>query len=393
MSKSIREKIGKVYIAIVFALWLGTEVLFNSTIKQIFFWDKNEANSIMAVVILVMLMIHIILFQSYKWNEALMIILLSIPILIATINSDHNTMMSTWVFIVASKDVDFNIISTIAFYVQLIMIVTVVYLFYNGFIDEVTVYRGDILRHSLGFTHPNQLGIRLFLLIVLWCYLRRKRLGILDLALLIGAAVFVKKVTDSQTPFYALIIFTVILSVHLVTVKIGYDINKLSGIYIWITVFVCGLSIFMSSIKINRYKVLAMINNFMSHRFSECRRTLRYYGIKWFGQDVKLFVSKPVIGRYYHFWLDNAFMSILLRYGIVVLVIFMILYINTMRYLKLEGQTLLVEILCLFAIYGVMENNFYSMSQNLFLILLSYPLYNYASQKSHLLKRQIRFVW
>ena len=68
-------------------------------------------------------------------------------------------------------------------------------------------------------------------------------------------------------------------------------------------------------------------------------------------------------------------MSILLRYGPIVFILFTVLYVSTMIMLKKMQQYVLVEILCLYAIYGIMENNFFSMSQNLFLLLLSYPIY------------------
>ena len=140
-----------------------------------------------------------------------------------------------------------------------------------------------------------------------------------------------------------------------------------------------------------------MINKFdriMSRRFSQCYRTFKYYGIKLFGQDVQLIVNRPGVGKHYHFWLDNAYMSILLRYGPIVFIMFTVLYVCTMIMLKRMQQYVLVEILCLYAIYGIMENNFYSMSQNLFLLLLSYPIYRHQIQtEAGGLLRKIRITW
>ena len=122
---------------------------------------------------------------------------------------------------------------------------------------------------------------------------------------------------------------------------------------------------------------------------------LSYYGIKILGQEIRLVVSRPALGKVYHFWLDNAYMSILLKYGPIVLIVFLALYLRTMAILKDSGQTFLVEILCLYAIYGIMENNFFSLSQNLFLLLLSYPLYGHyeLDRSPSRLFGRIRVVW
>jgi len=68
--------------------------------------------------------------------------------------------------------------------------------------------------------------------------------------------------------------------------------------------------------------------------------------------------------------------AILLRYGIIVFILFSVLYIVTMRYLLKTRNYFLIMILCLYAIYGIMENTFFSMTQNIFLLALAAPIFN-----------------
>ena len=284
-------------------------------------------------------------------------------------------MMSTWVFVVASKYIDMDKIAKISYYTELLMTLAVFYLFFNGFIEEYTMYRGSILRHSLGFSHPNQLRIRIFLLVVCRCYIRRKKFNFFDSGIIIAAAYFVYRVANSKTSYYALTILAVIMIFHALMGKFGGNFDKWSNLLITGAILSNVSSLLFSLKDIRKVEQISKFDRIMSRRFSQCYRTFKYYGIKLFGQDVQLIVNRPGVGKHYHFWLDNAYMSILLRYGPIVFILFTVLYVSTMIMLKKMQQYVLVEILCLYAIYGIMENNFFSMSQNLFLLLLSYPIY------------------
>jgi hypothetical protein len=52
--------------------------------------------------------------------------------------------------------------------------------------------------------------------------------------------------------------------------------------------------------------------------------------------------------------------------------------------LKSEGRYMLVEIMCLYSLYGIMENNYFSVSQNLFLLLLGGVIYGYNTAQEKL---------
>lgn len=389
-----REQFGQKFIYFILILWFSTEVLFNSTLEKIIFWKKDDLNAFMAYAVLILLLLQIVFFQVYQIKELILIAAVTFPIILATLNSGNNRMISTWIFIVAAKYIDFDKVTKISYYVELVMTFLVFYLFMSGIIYEYTLYRGSVLRHSLGFTHPNQLGIRIFLLVVCRCYIRRKNFNFFDCAIIIASAYFVYRVANSKTSYYALVILAVLMIFHTIMRKLGGNFDKWSNVLIVVAIISNIASLFFS---LNDIRKIALINKFdriMSRRFSQCYRTFKYYGIKLLGQDIQLIVNRPGVGKHYHFWLDNAYMSIMLRYGPVVFIMFSVLYVCTMILLKKMQQYVLVEILCLYAVYGIMENNFYSMSQNLFLLLLSYPIYKHQIQtQAGGFFRRIRITW
>lgn len=370
-----RERFGQVFTYFILIMWFATEVLLSSTLEYIFVWKVEDLNVATAMIFLVLLVIQIVFFQKYTFSEIAIIVLITVPIIIATIHSGHNRMMSTWIFIVAAKLIDFETLAKFAYRIELLLTILIIYLFYSGVINEYTIYRKSVLRHSLGFSHPNQLGVRIFLLVVCRCYLRRKKLNYIDWAIILFAAQFVNKVSNSKTSFYALVILAVLTLIHLILQRFDGGRENLANVMIYTAVCCNIISIVLSSISLGKYPILKQFDYLMSRRFSCCNKVLKYYGIKLFGQNISLQISRPVIGKYYHFWLDNAYMSILLRYGPIVFIIYSVLYIATMILLRNIKEYMLVEILCLYAIYGIMENNFFSLSQNMFLLLLSYPIY------------------
>ncbi len=206
---------------------------------------------------------------------------------------------------------------------------------------------------------------------------------------------FIHRVANSQTSFYSLLILAVISFIHIIVVRTKSNTQRMASIFIMVALASNALSTFMILIDVRKYRLLSDIDRFMSSRFSQCHRTLKYYGVHLLGQKVQMYVKRPGVGRFYHFWLDNAYASILLRYGIIVFLIFSFLYLYSMVYLKRVGQVFLLEIMSLFAIYGIMENNFYFMSQNMFLLLLSYPIYRYSQSvnSDQPIVTRIKFVW
>lgn len=104
MHKSIYKK---VYI-FIFILWYSTEVIFNTTLKTFMGIRIETLSNAVSWLIFILLMIKIVIFQSYKKKELIIIIGVTLLITIATVLSGHRTLLSTWMFIVAAKNNSFD---------------------------------------------------------------------------------------------------------------------------------------------------------------------------------------------------------------------------------------------------------------------------------------------
>ena len=120
-----------------------------------------------------------------------------------------------------------------------------------------------------------------------------------------------------------------------------------------------------------------------------------YYGVTLWGQRIDTIVKdRKYVGVYHQWYLDNAYLSVLLQFGIVVYVIFSLLLVWAVFYYANQNDYTMVAILFTYSVYGIMTTGFYMMSHNIFLLTIASVLYmkegTYDAKKKH---RRFRIVW
>ncbi len=380
---NIKIRLKSLYMYI-FILWYSTEILFNSTLDNIMGISVDIVSNLIAWLVFGLLMIQIVFFQSYTKKELMFIIMITAPIVIATFLSGNRSLLSAWMFVVAAKKSDLEDIICVAYKILSIMIPVIALLCLLGVIENATLMRGTMQRFSLGFSHPNQLGLRVFQFMVCYCYIHRNRLRKMDYLCISLAIVFLIRVPNSKTAY---IVTTILLCVLLIynfvkKQRSGYMVIFEKGLLLG--TFCFGfLSICFSYIDVNRYTVLSRIDKWMSSRFSLCHVVWQLYGVSPLGQRVYITEDeRKLVGIKTRLFLDNAYVGILLRYGILVFFIFFIGYLCLMKAMIIRKEYILAIILFLYALYGVMESGLYMISHNIFLITFSTLLYKKTTQNN-----------
>lgn len=370
MSKKICLK--NFYI-FTFILWYSTEILFNTTLKTIFGVEINKVNNVVNWLIFALLMLQIVFFQTYNKREIIITVGITLPIVIATILSGSKQILSAWMFIVAAKNNKLDKIIDTAYKILLIMIPMIIFLQLFGIIDDYTMMRGNIQRYSLGFSHPNQLGLRVVQLILCHCYVNRDKLNFRRFSYIFLIVIFIIKIPNSQTAYISLMVFLILLFIYKYIENQRQLYMNLYMKSLMVGVLLLNLlSIFFSYIDVNKYVILSQLNNWMSARFSWCHKVWQIHGVSFWGQKVYVFADEvKSLGMSGRLWLDNSYASILLRYGILVFLIFSISYLYLLKNMVVRKEYVLVIILFLYSLYGIMENGLYMVTHNIFLIAFS----------------------
>jgi hypothetical protein len=329
----------------------------------------------MALLVLALIVLQIVFFQKYSIKDIIFILVTTIPIAISALNSGSNNLLSTWLFILAAKYIDFEDIVKISYVVLLITIPIILFMFFSGYIIEITMMRNSIVRHSWGFSHPNWLGMRVFQVVIAHCYIFRKRPIIFRILIILFASYFVYRVPNCQTALYALLLFALLLVLDWASGLVVDGHVFLAKALVLVAIAANALSVIMSFTNLRKGTLLFDLDRMLSRRFSQCHRTMEHFGISLLGKEINLYTIR-MNSSVQIFHLDTAYMTILLRYGVIVYAIFSVFFIVTMIKCVNKNRFMLIIIYCMYAIYGMMEKNFFMMSQNIFLFAMSYSLYS-----------------
>lgn len=362
----------------IFGFWYSTEIVFNTTLNSILGVQIDILNNLVNWLIFMLLMLQIIFMQSYTKKELIVVILITLPIVISTGSSGNKSLLSLWMFIVGSKKISFDKIVQTAYRILIIMIPLVIFLRLMGLIDDYTIMRGSVQRFSLGFSHPNQLGMRIFQLTLCHCYMNRMKLSIIHYWNIIFAVAFTFIISNSKTAYISLIVFLSVLLFYEYIERKSPIITKIFARSLVIGAFLLNVfSLTLSYIDVNRNVILSRIDKWMSFRFSWCHRVWQIYGVSFWGQKVYIWGEElKAVGRQSRLYLDNAYVAILLRYGILVFLIISFMYLYLIKSMVIRKEYVLTIILFLYSLYGLMETGLFMLSHNIFLLSFSDLLYH-----------------
>lgn len=355
----------------IFTFWFATEILLSVNLQNVAGISMNLLTQFQAVLTLALLIVQIAWFQNYTKQEFWCIAGISVLLTIAMMTSGIRSLFSAWLFIVASQNTDFDEIIRIAYNVLLVMLLVVILFYFAGVIPDPLYYRGNHLRFSFGFTHPNTFGARLFQLVACRCYLRRRRLRWWDSVVALALAFFAYVVPNSQAATVGILLVCVVM--------LGIYLKIKLPVWCLVTFAACipAVSVVLSWINVREYPLLARIDRMLSSRFTCVHIVWQRYGVTLFGHRIYVTPQeRALIGLKQSLWLDNAYGHVLLRYGAAVFLLFVAGYLYTIYWHGKRCHGVLVGILLVYALYGVEEIYLQMLSYNVFLLVMAPILYN-----------------
>jgi len=357
----------------VFETWLFKSVLFTSELG-----GKLYRLGVLIDTIVILLLIYIIMIkQRYDGLSYVKLLLISAISILTYWTSRKNQLLILCCFLLASKEYDFEKVLKAAYKYILTGLLVVFILFKLGVVKDYVLYRNGITnRHSLGFVHPNHLGLWLFSLSA--CYVYSRDDGQFKYFPLIFLFFFCYFVPNSQTGFACIALLFIMICVHSYLEKNDFEKGKtnLGVILIILSLMINISSVVLCIIDTSKIGFFNVLDIYTGKRLSMSHRSYLQYGVKMFGQSIYISGgSGEVVFGQTRLWLDNAYMAILMRFGVIAYVGFTILYTFTMIRTLRKQQFMTLFILFVFAVYGIMESQFYSVAYNPFLLFISWGLF------------------
>ena len=228
--------------------------------------------------------------------------------------------------------------------------------------------------HSMGFNHPNNLGVIILSIVASWLYLYPN----VKFPLLFGvptiAGLIIWKIAAARTSAILLLAIPWLIFLFKSTKKFNFQ-NILKWEF-WIVILAFLLSIYL----MYRIGLRGSMNNFES-RFNMPYILYNQYGINLFGSKLPLVGSREALQyKVQSIILDNAYLRVLLINGILTTLIIIGLYAVLINNAYKSKKYILLIIIVLFIVEGFMEQFFLYAEFN-FTILATFANLNSSGLK------------
>ena len=262
------------------------------------------------------------------------------------------------IFIYSARNMEVNKILRISYVISVFMLVFIILSSYLGIIQNYIYYSALRERQYLGFRYALYPSSILCNIIFLKVYLEKENVSWLSLICLLVANYVLFQYTDSRLTFIlgvALIVFSTIM-------KKSQKFREilLNRTFIWSFLVLALLSIYAT---IN-YDYLSDwqsdLNEALGGRLSLGNSTLKFYGYGLFGKTLSLsgngLDENGMLNTSTYDYVDNLYVLLLLRAGIIFLFIFLVAMTIIMKKIYIQKDSYLYIIFILLAFHGIIDD-------------------------------------
>lgn len=305
-------------------------------------------------------LIFLITVQKNTYFRWMYLILFALFQLIVFRESQSTSMLLFFLFLFGSKGINLQLFLKRDLYIRISILFFVFSLYLLGIFPDIILFRDDgAIRHSLGFKHPNTLGgflliIVIEIIIVNWEKLKWHHYLLSVILLLIN-----NSITNSRTSFIVGI-FSLLIAV---SIKFKGQTKFIfnNWIFKWIVIIlpfilVLFMLFVVKNLDINS-TIFSIVNKFSSGRLGLFKNIYETYGVSLFGQSIPT-LSEDYAIRYFirQQTLDNAYLTLLIRYGILTTIVFSF-YVSKIIKGMFENSKLVYFVLVLsFLFLGIAES-------------------------------------
>ncbi len=289
------------------------------------------------------LLLTVILLDKRYSNTILMIIVSAIFLLTLLSAGKLRELIMVALFIVAAENINLERVFLIAAIFMIAYISFVIILDLVGAFSEYELYfenvdrmteDGIVSRSFLGFDYPTKVPNCFMSIVLMLAYsLRNKRRNLLlvILALIINYVLY--KVTNTRAIYYEVMLFIVVAYIiKFIKETCNYNVDnnllvKTMAIISW--PIYLGVSLYLGIKYDSEVEWMKGLNRVLSRRLQLTNDAISEYGIHMFGHDFE-WRTAGYRGTDNYLFVDCSYWNIIIRYGIVMLVLIMVLYMILM---------------------------------------------------------------
>lgn len=205
-------------------------------------------------------------------------------------------------------------------------------------VDKVTYY------YSFGYAHPNICFISCFLIFIIFIFINYKKINWIYFAITGAGAVFVYTLTHSRTGLLVFLCFCLIVLL-IRSAEQNNFVKQMIRLLIYSIPIAAVISVGAALLFDENSIVWLKINTVFTGRLHIMHEYLSAFTPSLLGTACEGLSS----------FLDNMYLSLLLKSGIILFLLFLLSQYLLSRQLYKENRYIELGVLCTFAIYGLME--------------------------------------
>lgn len=334
-------------------------------------WGIDNSNIIYRGFAIIAFLLIIIKIYSDKISskECFKMILLMILMIICYLNSGAVTLVLTTLFIIASKGVDLERLFFTNVILRIISFITIIMLCLVNLRPNIIIYMHRMtntksIRYSLGFHHPNELHMHFFIIIIMLLTIFYKKVKCSHYIYIAILNIIVYRYSVSRTGMIA--VFGAIIITFMLKLFEKKERN-IPNIVALIVPLCSALSI-ISTILYGNVGFFNTLNRLLQGRISNSQYFWKLSGVTFWGQRLDYTTSDLI--------LDNSYVILWLNFGLLIFVLFNVIYFLTTLLLIKNNNYSGVLLITLFAVYGITEGFLSNIFLNPSLLYIMYLYYS-----------------
>lgn len=288
------------------------------------------------------------------FKSFLIILLLSVVGVYSYLKTNDTLFIKFFLVMICASNIPFDKLVKYDLSIKLVLLFSLVFLYYLGFTNSFVVMRGDLVRKSFGFYHPNTFAMYLTFIYFEYIYLKKSNIRLEHLLFGFLIVFIILKFSDSRTAVLCLLFFLFFL----VGKKIFKWIMKSRVCLLLIkNLFLIGtiVTIILTTMYLNHDLFARRLNELFSYRLYLQGLYLSEYDIHLLGNNIT-YVST----------LDSAYLRLILNFGVAISLFIDYIYRSIIKKAYKSNDYILCVIFIIFMIYGFMENLMFDIAYNVF---------------------------
>ncbi|MGY5266004.1 glycosyltransferase [Paraclostridium bifermentans] len=286
----------------------------------------------------------------------------SFIILCISVYTGNGEWLYTVIILMGLKEYDFEEFMKSYLYISIIYFILIISLNLLGIKPTNIFWDGTLKRYDLGFNNPNRAMFSVFTIWISYFYVKGKNLNLRDKLVLLILPILIYIPTRTRTAILTMIVIsTLYMILNFVDIK-----NKKVAISLAsIPIVISSISFILGTVLFNNN----LLNNILSRRPEIWGIFLgnTEYPIKFLGYDNNII---NIMAKGANLTLDNAYISLIFKNGIVMYCIIIGVYTAMIYYLSKKGDKVSVILVVSILIYSFGESMLVDISSNPSLMLI-----------------------